>query len=464
MPALARDVSRDAVIVVPGIMGSELVDADTGRVLWGLTDPRWYVSAWASGRGLAALRVTEAELAGTGPVRVRATGLLRTPAFAPVLRGVEPYRDLLRGVRAAVAHPDAVVAFPYDWRLPVARSASALADVASAHLRRWRAHPEGRPDARLVIVAHSMGGLVARYFTSVLGGADLVRAMVTLGTPFFGAAKAVQLLAAGRGGPLPLPRQRLRELAVTLPGVYDLLPTYRCVDEGTGSRLLGPADIAAIGADVTLAEQAALTAGKLAGVSEGPELHAVVGVGQPTVQSLRIRSGVVEPCHHTCEPDGAGGLYRVDRMGDSTVYRDAAGGPGSRPAYLPQSHATLARSQEAVAHVRSVITQRPLGPPLGVPPEEAVGVDLPDVVVAGEPFPVTVLAEDPAAVSCRVVDVTTEEIEALPRLAVRDGALAAVLALPRPGLYRVEAAGGSFSPVAQLMLVLPPAGTGDGLA
>jgi hypothetical protein len=66
-------------------MGSELADRD-GSVLWGLADPGWYVSAWTSGRGLEALRLTKDEREGRYG-RVRATRLLRFPAFAPVLAG-----------------------------------------------------------------------------------------------------------------------------------------------------------------------------------------------------------------------------------------------------------------------------------------------------------------------------------------------------------------------------------------
>ncbi|MFG2334075.1 hypothetical protein ACGFMM_31300 [Streptomyces sp. NPDC048604] len=34
------EAGRDAVMVLPGIMGSELVDAESGRVLWCLGDAR----------------------------------------------------------------------------------------------------------------------------------------------------------------------------------------------------------------------------------------------------------------------------------------------------------------------------------------------------------------------------------------------------------------------------------------
>jgi hypothetical protein len=49
---------RDAVVIIPGIMGSELVEAETGRTLWGLADMGWYASAWTTGGSLTRLAVT----------------------------------------------------------------------------------------------------------------------------------------------------------------------------------------------------------------------------------------------------------------------------------------------------------------------------------------------------------------------------------------------------------------------
>ena len=82
----------DAMILVPGIMGSELVDVETRTVLWGLS-AKGYASFWTSGSLWEKLKVTEEERGGrTG--RVKATRLLRAPAFAPLLRGIEPYSRL----------------------------------------------------------------------------------------------------------------------------------------------------------------------------------------------------------------------------------------------------------------------------------------------------------------------------------------------------------------------------------
>ena len=454
MQGTAPDLCRDAVVVLPGIMGSELVEADTGKVLWGLDDPGWYVRAWTTGSSLDALAVTDAEREGrTG--RIRATRTLRVPAFAPLLRGFEPYTALLAAVRQTVADPVAVHEFAYDWRLGIDHNAKALAESAERHLAMWKRHARGSADARLVFVAHSMGGLVARYFTQVLGGARDVRATVTLGTPFYGAAKAVMLLSNGRSAPLPLPRRRLLRLARTLPGLHDLLPSYRCVDDGVTARCLDAGDVAALGGDRELAQHAFEKRARLLDGSTS-ELHALIGVQQPTIQSVRLADGTADALFHTCIDAPEGGLRRVDRRGDSTVYRDAASPPDAKPGHLPQGHGMLATSEEAIAHVRAILTDMPLGPPLGT---DGVGLDLPDVVCLGEAFEIRVLdVEDPAAVGCTVerIDrqgatfVSRQYLARIPHAG--EPSLAVAMRLPTPGLYRISAKAGAASAVAQLIL------------
>jgi hypothetical protein len=92
------------VVVLPGLMGSELVDITTRKTLWGLADLGWYVSAWMFGGALDDLTVTDAERGGDAR-RVRATRLLRIPAFTPLLRGVEPYTELIAGAAAGRGAP-----------------------------------------------------------------------------------------------------------------------------------------------------------------------------------------------------------------------------------------------------------------------------------------------------------------------------------------------------------------------
>jgi hypothetical protein len=454
VPDVETALGRDAVIVVPGIMGSELVDAASGRTLWGLADAGWYASAWTTGGSFGTLAVTDEDRAGGG--RIKATRLLRFPAFAPVLRGFEPYTALLRQVRRVTRNPAAVLEFPYDWRLSIDHNARMLAAAADQHLASWRAHPDGHRDARLVFVAHSMGGLVASYLTGVLGWADAVRVVVTLGTPFYGAAKSVELLSTGRGAPLPMPRRRLRALAATLPGLYDLLPSYRCVDEGTSARRLVAGDVDSIGGDGILAAEALDRRERLlaAAARSAIRVSSLVGVEQGTAQSLVIADGVAEARAYTLQPDpaGGGGLVRVDRRGDGTVYREAASLPGVEPLHLPQTHGALAAKAEGIAHACAVVTGVEKGPWLAA--EVELGLGLPDLVELGQPVEVEVSGcDDPAAVTCRVTDAQDGRAVAQPLLVRRDGRLTTRFVPRRPGLYRVETKAGGLSAVSELVLV-----------
>ena len=146
------------------------------------------------------------------------------PAFAPVLKGFEPYADLLNGIKSAVAHPDALRAFPVRLEV-VSRTQrrSAQPVLIDWHLAQWRAHPRGKLGCEGGADRPLDGrGRVARYFTQVLGGASEVRTTVTLGTPYYGSVKAAYILNMGRGAPIPLPHRRLRTLVRDMPGLYDL--------------------------------------------------------------------------------------------------------------------------------------------------------------------------------------------------------------------------------------------------
>jgi hypothetical protein len=474
-----QPLTWDAVVVVPGIMGSELVDVTNGRPLWGLADPRWYVSAWTSGASMRALKLTEDERAGRYG-RVRAARLLRFPAFAPLLAGFEPYSRLLKAVREVVPHSDAVAEFAYDWRLPVAYNANLLAEFSRRHLAAWRSHAahtnaghSGLMEAgspRLVLVTHSTGGLLARELAMIPGIAEEIRATITLGTPFYGAPKAVQLLASGTGSPLLMPRARLRALAGGLPGLHDLLPVYRCVTDSKpsensaassahlsavhGARRLTPSDVVDLGGDAELAKASFAWHEQIAAVS--PINHVqVVGSKQPTVQALTIDAGTVIGHRYTLQParGAEGTAAHVDQSGDGTVPRQSAQLPGLSAMPLAQSHGALAATGEATLIVQDVLTDRRTGPWQGA---GDLGLDIPDIVGAGHPFQAVISgAEQPTDVACRVFDVAVGRQVDAPRIEMADGRLIAAIEPQGAGLYRVRIDGSGGTPVSQLVLVTP---------
>ncbi|MFJ7334376.1 esterase/lipase family protein [Streptomyces sp. NPDC101116] len=122
-----------------------------------------------------------------------------------------------------------VVAVGYDFRLGVADAARTL----DAQLRQRLEHhwPDERDrEARVVIVAHSMGGLVARYWVAELGGAPWCRGIITLGTPHRGAPKALAVLTQGLPvGPFFI--RRPLNVVRDWQGLADLLPRYPAVHD-----------------------------------------------------------------------------------------------------------------------------------------------------------------------------------------------------------------------------------------
>lgn len=478
---IARDITHDAVVVVPGIMGSALRET-TGhrRMLWGLQDLRLLVSAWRGrGEGMRLLHLDDSERAGCYG-RVEPAGLLRFPGWAPFLHGLEPYDQLLKTIRDTVADPAAVLEFAYDWRLPVEHNGALLADVAHRHLAAWRSSAVGRAhsgerDARLVFVAHSMGGLVTRAaFTRTPDLTADTRCVVTLGTPLLGSVKAAVILGGNRSDPLPsLPRDRMRALAATLPGVHALLPDYRCVDVGSDVLRLTPSDIAGLGGDKELTEEAQDFQRRMR-APDAPALpghRAVVGVAQPTAQSLRLDSGVVYEHYVSFERGSDGELardpatgvpLRRDRAGDGTVYRDAATLPGIvAETWLPLQHGALAKDGVALAYVRAVLTERDRdrGPALGI---GGLGLDLPDYVDAGTPWLARLVPapgeelDSYAGIACSVHDAGTDRRIGTGRLGWYDGSVAASVTLPAPGLYRIRITTEGTPPLTQLVLALDP--------
>jgi pimeloyl-ACP methyl ester carboxylesterase len=120
--------------------------------------------------------------------------------------------------------------FHYDWR----RSAEDAARRLDRQIKIWKQQLQG-PQTKFVIVAHSLGGLVAKYYIKQLGGDRSVTKLVLLGTPTEGALKSLLMF---RGGLLDddinrfLGEERVRRVIRTFPSAYELLPRYRdCCNE-----------------------------------------------------------------------------------------------------------------------------------------------------------------------------------------------------------------------------------------
>jgi hypothetical protein len=123
--------------------------------------------------------------------------------------------------------------FPYDWRQDVELTALNLDTLVTQALV---AANGGQPDPaawsirRVDIVAHSLGGLVGRAYIADAVRAARVDQLITLGSPQFGATKALKALVYGdEFGPwflgIGLNPQEIKDLSQNMAAGMQLLPS-----------------------------------------------------------------------------------------------------------------------------------------------------------------------------------------------------------------------------------------------
>ena len=127
--------------------------------------------------------------------------------------------------------------FPYDWRNSNWTSARDLERFVQC-IRSIRGNP---PNFKVRIVAHSMGGLVARRYILDHPGTHYVDRMVSLGTPWLGSPRIIQALEDGtldlKTNLLWINKTTVREIAPFLRGAHELIPAYGYTDVLTGHTL-----------------------------------------------------------------------------------------------------------------------------------------------------------------------------------------------------------------------------------
>ena len=302
-----RQLSREAaaqtvrggpkVLILPGIMGSKI--GKRGRI--GIFDDVY----WFDPIDIAAGRLARLALPGSG-TRFEALGVM-----------LIAYLKLK--LRLQIGGYDAEF-YAFDWRQSIADLGKELIGVL---------HEKGGDDVSLV--AHSMGGLVARW---ALGNGGACRRLIMLGTPNFGSFAPVQALrgtypVVRKVGALDLkhtPEQLAASVFSTFPGLTQMLPfpeRFRDIDlydlanwpdRGTG--LVPRAEILS----GVKAVQRKLAAGD-------DRFFLIAGVDQETVIGL--------------QKSGDGFTYSLSNAGDGTVPLEFARLPDVSTFYVAEGHGSL---------------------------------------------------------------------------------------------------------------------------
>ena len=154
------------------------------------------------------------------------------------------YEGLLEEIRDEMDEQPYAYMFTYDWRKDNRWAAQALAQFIDRVLRVCRAHEQkaGRlPSKQVVLIGHSMGGLVIKWCAVKIPSCrKKIAKMITIATPFKGSLKAVEALLPGARNLFGVENKKsMRHAARTLPGIYQLLPTWNeaIVNHNTGEDL-----------------------------------------------------------------------------------------------------------------------------------------------------------------------------------------------------------------------------------
>ncbi len=234
---------KPPVIVIPGILGSRLVNPKTGEIVW----PTAFRSD-TDGLGLPLSPDLAANRDNLVPERI-----VETAKLAKLAPEVYIYHELLEALRIYGGYRegnwddpgpegdhDTLYVFAYDWRRDNVESARELVRKIETLKQKLQ-----RPELRFNVVAHSMGGLVARY-AARYGDADLptgdappvvtwagaahISKIFMFGTPNEGSMDALATLLYGYSvneglrPRLGILRKTSRENIVTVPSIFQLLP------------------------------------------------------------------------------------------------------------------------------------------------------------------------------------------------------------------------------------------------
>jgi pSer/pThr/pTyr-binding forkhead associated (FHA) protein len=205
--------ARKPVVFVPGLMGSELWQGNE--------------KIWPNVRYL----FTHPEvLALPDEMPTEARGIVNEVVVVPNLIKQDQYNRMGDFFVESLGYERGrnLLEFAYDWRQDVRQSARKLAQTID----------EWQVEGPVTLIAHSLGCLVSRYYIARLGGKRKVNRAILMGGPHYGVPKALtNLVLKSDLLPFGLMGDRLRQVLITFPSMYQILPVYSCVKDHNGQTI-----------------------------------------------------------------------------------------------------------------------------------------------------------------------------------------------------------------------------------
>ena len=231
-------IDDNPIIIIPGIIGSRLVDVKKDKILWGSL--RLKQVLFSSEREGLALPIDKLPLEKNRD-NIISKGIIDKYDFPVEIAEFTVYRELLDlfekvGYKLGdIRNPqpgDNLYIFDYDWRRDNVENARQLAERIE-HIKKIT----NKPNGKFNLVCHSMGGLIGRYYMRY-GGKDVldqypnfkvtyesarnIKKLILIGVPNLGSMPVFKFLHEG----LDLAIIRYPPyILFTMPSMYQLLPS-----------------------------------------------------------------------------------------------------------------------------------------------------------------------------------------------------------------------------------------------
>jgi pimeloyl-ACP methyl ester carboxylesterase len=394
---MAKIPMRDMIVLLPGITGSVL--QKDGKELWGLSFRAFWNALPRPHVALQHLKLGNDDLVkddlGDG---ITATELMPDAHLIPFYWKIDGYTAIRKAIQDYfdVRQGTNYFEFPYDWRRDMRYSAGSLAKFIEPRIEQYR---RLNKNAKVIFLAHSMGGLIARYYSEVLEGWKNCRALITFGTPHRGSIKALDFLANGNKNLIV----DLTEVVRSFTSTYQLLPIYEMVNvNGHFQRVAETSNIPNVDHELAkkaLAfhreiESAVNTHLKSETYRKEFKTIPIVGTQQPSYQSAELINGTLQVSRKV--------PAMIDPLledGDGTVPRVSATpielGEEYRETFHPEMHGSLQNNSQILSGLLERLKQMQIpnlsairGPEI-IPSaigKPAIAIELQDLYTSGEPI------------------------------------------------------------------------------
>jgi pSer/pThr/pTyr-binding forkhead associated (FHA) protein len=282
---------RSPVVFVPGIMGSELWLGDTQiwpnlKLLFRQPDLFKY----------------------PGEPGIEPRGILQQVVIVPNLIKLEQYSRLGDYLVEDLGYERGkdFFEFAYDWRQDVRQSSKQLGGFI-----------EKLDFQSIILIGHSLGTLVSRYYVELLGGKDKVKRLILMGGPHYGTPAGVTSLMFGPDVlPFGILGETLRKVIATYPTAYQILPVYACGKNQDGTSFNFMQDNSWLTEEQWPLWEMAREFKKELGMQTSTPTTCIFGYGHKTIDEIKL--------YRNDDGGFANSAYLSGAIGDDSVPQNSA--------------------------------------------------------------------------------------------------------------------------------------------